>query len=89
MQICTDEGCAPTEDVDMAGPLGFASVEGQDGDSWTFSVGMTRLVTMSRCVRSPATAPCISEAEITAEWVSVGSSEQCGDPGEVTVTVQP
>ncbi len=43
MQICTDEGCAPTEDVDMAGPLGFASVEGQDGDSWTFSVGMTRL----------------------------------------------
>lgn len=43
----------------------------------------------SRCVRSPATAPCISEAEITAEWVSVGSSEQCGDPGEVTVTVQP
>lgn len=88
VQLCTDAGCASDEDVDMTGPLGFVSVEAQDGDSWTFSVGMTRLERFTvRTLAGDGTV--LSDTEVTPEWVRVGGSEQCGGPGEATVTVQP
>ncbi|MFV0374854.1 hypothetical protein [Microbacterium sp.] len=88
VQLCTDDGCAPAEDVDMTGLLGFVSVEDQDGDSWTFSVGMNRLEQFTvRTLAGDGTV--LSDTEVTAEWVRVGGSEQCGEPGESTVTVQP
>lgn len=88
VQLCTDAGCAPAEDVDMTGPLGFVSVEDQAGDSWTFSVGMMRLERFTvRTLAGDGTV--LSDTEVTPEWVRVGGSEQCGGPGEATVTVQP
>lgn len=42
-----------------------------------------------RTLASDGTA--LSNTKVTPEWVRVGGSEQCGGPGEttVTVTVQP
>lgn len=88
VQLCTDDGCAPAEDVDPTGPLGFVSVEDQDGDSWTFSVGMNRLEQVTvRTLAGDGTV--FSDTEVTPEWMRVGGSEQCGGPGEATVTVRP
>lgn len=88
VQLCTDDGCAPAEDADLSGPLGFVSVEAQDGDSWTFSVGMDRLERFTvRALAADGTV--LSDTEVAPEWVRVGGSAQCGGPGEATVAVRP
>ena len=87
VQLCTDDGCAPAENIDPTGPLGQISVAGRTGDTWSFSTGMTNLDALT--VRTiAADGAVISETEVTPEWVRVGGSEQCGGPGEATVTVQ-
>lgn len=87
VQRCTDAGCAPAADVDPSGPLGWITVESNDGDSWTFSVGMTSMEQVTvRTLAADGTV--LSDTEATPEWVRVGGSAQCGGPSEATVAVQ-
>ncbi len=87
VQLCTDEGCAPADTTDSSGTLDWIMVEDNDGDSWTFSLGMSRLEQVT--VRAlAADGRVLSETEATPEWTRVGGSEQCGGPGEATVTVR-
>lgn len=86
VQLCTDAGCAPAEDVDLSGPLGLIRVTEHDGDTWTFSVdGLPESFTV-RSLAADGTV--LSDMEVTPEWVRVGGSARCGGPGEATVTVQ-
>jgi plasmid stability protein len=88
VQLCTDDGCAPAEEFDPSGPLGQVTVEGSDGDSWTFSLGMTRPEQLTvRALAADGTV--LSDTQVSPEWVRVGGSEQCGGPGKATVAVQP
>lgn len=88
VQLCTDDGCAPVEGGDPSGPLGSVQLEAQDAGSWTFSIGMDRpdQVTV-RTLAADGTV--LSDTEVAPAWVRVGGSEQCGGPGEATVTVRP
>ena len=87
VQLCTEEGCAPASDADPSGSLGWITVEDTDGESWTFSLGMSRLEQVTvRTLAADGTV--LSDTDVTPEWVRVGGSEQCGGPGEATVTVR-
>jgi len=87
VQLCTDAGCAPADDVDMTGPLGLISVADHDGDTWTFSVdGLPDTFTVRTLAADGAV---ITDTEVTPEWVRVGGSPQCGGPREATVAAQP
>ncbi|ODT25894.1 MAG: hypothetical protein ABS64_00625 [Microbacterium sp. SCN 69-37] len=87
VQLCTDAGCAPADDLDPSGPLGWITIESNDGDSWTFSVGMTSVEQITvRTLAADGTV--LSDTEVIPEWVRVGGSAQCGGPSEATVTVQ-
>ncbi len=85
VQLCTDEGCAPSDDVDPSGPLGWITVESNDGDSWMFSVGMTSMEKVTvRTLAADGTV--LADTEVNPEWVRTGGSAQCGGPSEATVT---
>lgn len=83
VQLCTDAGCAPADDVDMTGPLGLISVADRDGDTWTFSVDSLPDTFTVRTLAADGTV--LSDTEVTPEWERVGGSAQCGGPGEATV----
>ncbi len=86
VQLCTDDGCAPSAPMDLTGPLGMISMTGHDGDTWTFSTGMSDLSLVT--VRAlAADGSVISDTEVEPEWVRVGGSERCGGPHEGTATV--
>lgn len=86
VQLCTDAGCAPAEDVDLLGPLGLIRATEHDGDTWTFSVeGLPDTFTVHALA---ADGTVFSDTEATPEWARIGGSAQCGGPGEATVTVQ-
>lgn len=86
VQLCTDAGCAPVEDEDITGPLGFVTVEEQNGDAWTFSVdGFPDTFTV-RTLAADDTV--LSDTAVTPEWERIGGSEQCGGPSVATVTVR-
>jgi hypothetical protein len=83
VQLCTDDGCAPADDVSMTGPLGLISVTDHDGDTWTFSVDGLPAIFTVRTLAADGTV--LSDTEVTPEWERVGGSAQCGGPGEATV----
>jgi len=87
VQLCTDDGCAPAEHPDSAGPVESVSVASQDADAWTFSVDMSfpREFTV-RALAADGTV--ISDTERAPEWVRVGGSARCGGPSRATVAVE-
>lgn len=85
VQLCTEDGCAPAEDADMTGPLGWVAVEERTEHSWTFSVDA---LPDTFTVRALGTGEAVlSDTEVTPSWTRVGGSAQCGGPSEATVTV--
>lgn len=86
VQLCTEAGCAPADDVDPAGPLGPISVTDHAGDTWTFSVDTLPETFTVRALAADGQA--LADFEVTPDWVRVGGSARCGGPREATVTVQ-
>lgn len=84
VQLCTDDGCAPGEDVDPSGPLGLVTLDEHHGDVWSFSVGMTTPGHITVRVLA-ADGAVLSETAVEPEWVRVGGDDRCGGPGEATV----
>lgn len=85
--LCTDAGCAPVEDEDGTGPLGFVTAQEQNGDAWTFSVdGLPETFTVRALAVDGAV---LSDTAVSPEWERVDGSARCGGPGEATVTVRP
>lgn len=66
VQVCTEDGCAPADDVDPSGPLGSISVTDQDGDTWIFTVGMTSLERVTVRTLS-ADGAVLSDTEVAPE----------------------
>jgi hypothetical protein len=84
VQLCTDDGCAPGDDVDPSGPLGLVTLDEHDGDVWSFSVGMTTPDHITVRVLA-ADGTVLSETAVEPEWVRVGGDARCGGPSEATV----
>lgn len=87
LQLCTKDGCAPSDEGDASGPLGEVDVADRDGDTWVFSVGRTSPEQV--VVRTlSADGEVLSETEVAVDWVRVGGDERCGGPGAATVQVE-
>ncbi len=87
VQLCTDEGCAPTQEPDPAHPLGLITLIEQDGRSWVFSTDMYSLDEVTvRLTEADGTV--IGETAFAPDWERVGGSARCGGPSVATVTVR-
>lgn len=85
VQLCTDDGCAPADDVDQTGPLGLVRVISQDEDTWRFNLDTAPDALTVRTLASDGTV--LSDTLVTPEWVRVNGSAQCGGTNEATVEV--
>ncbi|GAA3934729.1 hypothetical protein [Microbacterium soli] len=86
VQLCTDAGCAPAEDIDPSGPLGLVTVAEHDTDAWIFSVaGLPETFTVRALDVDGAV---LTESEVAPEWTRTGGTERCGGPSEAVVSTR-
>lgn len=89
VQLCIQELCVPADDgvapdaLEQVAPM----PEGGTADTWLFSTGMSTPDAFTVRVLS-TDGTILTDVEAMPEWVRVGGSEQCGGPGEATVTVR-
>lgn len=89
VQLCVDDLCVPAEGGAVPDELTQVAPPSQSssGDRWAFTTGMSTPDAFT--VRVLSTDGTIrTEVEAAPDWVRVGGSEQCGGPGEATVTVR-
>lgn len=86
VQLCTDDGCAPADDVDPDDPLGYIELIDRDGAEWVFSVDMSSPDDLT--VRTiAADGEVLTATAISPQWTRTGGDDRCGGPMDVTVTV--
>ncbi len=89
VQLCIEQACAPLASGTPVGELAQVGLARQapDTDVWVFTTGMSAPELFS--VRAhDADGAVLADVEVTATWIRVGGSEECGGPGRATVTVQ-
>ena len=88
VQLCIDDACVPTEDGAVPDDLAQVALDPQDGnsDEWVFTTGMSTPAAFTVRVLA-ADGSILTDAAVTPEWIRGGGSEQCGGPGDATVTV--
>jgi len=86
VQLCTDEGCAPADDVDQTGSQGLVRVVGHDENTWQFDLDRTFDALTVRTLAADGTV--LSDTLVTPEWVRVNGSAQCGGRHEAIVEVE-
>lgn len=86
VQLCTNEGCAPANDVDQTGSLGLVRVVGQDEDTWRFDLDRAPDALTVRTLAADGTV--LSDTLVTPEWVRINGSAQCGGRNEAIVEVE-
>ena len=86
VQLCTDEGCAPADDVDQTGSLALVRVVGHDENTWRFNVDRAPDALTVRTLAADGTV--LSDTLVTPEWMRVNGSAQCGGRNEAIVEVE-
>lgn len=81
VQVCTPAGCSPTDPAELLSDPEIPSSQGVQGDTWTFSLGMSAPESVTVRALS-AEGEVLAEIDAALEWHRVGGSEQCGGPGE-------
>lgn len=88
IKLCIADACAPVDGGYPPGELSQVALAEQDGstDTWVFTTGMSTPSQFTVRVYD-ADGIALSGTPVTPEWVRIGGSEECGGPGEATVTV--
>ena len=86
VQLCTEDVCAPTDDVDQSGPLGLVRVVGHDESTWRFELDRTLDALTIRTLAPDGTV--LSETLVTPAWVRVNGSAECGGRNEAIVEAE-
>ena len=88
VKLCVEDQCAPTDNSQPSEALAQVTHAQQDGSTgtWIFMTGMGSPADFTVRVYA-ADGTVLSDAQSAPEWVRVGGSEECGGPGEATLTV--
>lgn len=88
VKLCIEDQCAPVDGSQPPAALSQVKLAEQDGSTgtWVFKTGMSSPENFTVRVYT-ADGTVLSDTPAEPQWVRVGGSEECGGPGEATLTV--